>query len=78
MTLIIYNRITGENHEFHYQDAIVEGDYVRLGRNTPRDQIFWFIHNVDIAASENDHIYVVMPDGRREETRQFYGYRPRR
>jgi hypothetical protein len=77
MTLFIYNRVTGQNLQFHYRDAIVEGEYVVLGRVQGEMSEVWLRCNVDLEATEGDFIYIVRPDGSRLQTRRFYGYVPR-
>jgi hypothetical protein len=77
MTLAIHTRVTGQNLQFNYQDAVVEGDYVFLGRVQGAMAEVWLRCNVDSEATEGDWIYVVRQDGSRLQTRRFYGYVPR-
>jgi hypothetical protein len=57
MTLAIHTRVTGQNLQFNYQDAVVEGDYVFLGRVQGAMAEVWLRCNVDSEATEGDWIY---------------------
>jgi hypothetical protein len=76
MTLYIYDRASNKTYEFHYEDAIVNGEYVYLGRASADKQQVWQSRNVDIEASEDDWVYIVMKDGSTKQVRGFHGYMP--
>lgn len=63
MTLWIHDRKTGESHEYHYNDACIDGNIVYLNRNRDNHQTVWNREDVAIDASEGDHIYSRNKDG---------------
>lgn len=78
MTLTINNRATGEVLRFSYQDAVVHGNIVYLGRGPQTSRQFWPTINVDIEATEGDWVIVIMPDGSQQRGRSYHGYSPTR
>jgi hypothetical protein len=78
VTLTINNRATGQVERFSYQDAVVHGAIVYLGRGTDVNRQFWPATNVDIEATESDWVIVIMPDGSQQKGRTYHGYSPGR
>jgi len=59
MTLTIRNIKTNQAVEFHYQDAVIDGNLVYLGRkNASTGQRVWNREDVEIQATEGDKIFV--------------------
>ena len=58
MTLIIRNINTNRVFEFHYQDAVIDGNVVYLGRQNTTGQRVWNRKNVEIEATEGDQIFI--------------------
>jgi hypothetical protein len=59
MTLTIRNIKTNQVFEFHYQDAIIDGNVVYLGRqNASTGQRVWNREDVEIQATEGDKIFI--------------------
>ena len=58
MTLTIRNIKTNQVFEYHYQDAIIDGNVVYLGRNTTTAQRVWNREDVEIQATEGDKIFI--------------------
>ena len=59
MTLTIRNIKTNEVFEYHYQDAIIDGNVVYFGRqNTATAQRVWSREDVEIQATEGDRIFI--------------------
>jgi hypothetical protein len=59
MTLTIRNIKTNEVFEYHYQDAVIDGNVVYLGRQkTAGGQRVWNREDIDIQATEGDHIFI--------------------
>jgi hypothetical protein len=58
MTLMIKDHKSGKLHEFHYQDAVIDGDVVYLNRGRSCGQQVWNREDVSIEANEGDHVYL--------------------
>jgi len=78
MTLFIHNKSTGDKFEFHYEDAIVDGEYVCLGRAPVDKQQVWRSRNVDIEASEGDWIYSLCQTDQKGKQEHSMGISPSR
>lgn len=74
MTLTIRDVGADQTYNFNFQDAVVDGDLVYLGRNNELNQSFWRACNVTVTATENDWVIIVRSDGSRIRGRNFYGY----
>lgn len=76
MALTIHDVATNQTYSYKWQDAVVDGDIVYLGRVAQQNQTFWRACNVNITATAGDWVIMVRPDGSKMTGRNFFGYIP--
>ena len=69
MTLYVKDRKTGKViGEYHYKDVTICGNTIVIGRGND-EAVVYPVSDVVVTANEDDHIYVLLPDGKRVKIR---------